>query len=314
VINRRTGGLFIPRLGVVRYGRASSDGGGGGSDPETTLGGFTKPNASNTGPTNRAALVDRGTTLTTSSNGQVIQDINFTTTGTNLNIQHNNVVVSNCVFRGRVTVGGENTKRSGITISDSEFINADGLGGGVSLYRCYIHAFVDGDFWRNPGDCTWESCYCTDFVATSDVPHMDVIQWFWSAPQNGTWQAANLVVQGCFFESDQLYSHNHQYNASIFSSDDNGPITNWTARYNWFRVGGFGIRHEGPGACDGTQVIDNNLWLHDDGYDGYAPIRVGPNVDYTLLNFSGNKIKFGSGAVQDFQKPPGTNSSWFKTT
>jgi hypothetical protein len=267
------------------------------SDRAERLGPYTRPGPEDTGLADPAAVRPRDTPLKTAHDAQVIENVDWTVTGDNLVVLHDRVTVRNCRFRGNVTTGGEGAVRSGVTIEHCEFLDAGGLGGGVSLYRCYVHGLRDADFWRNPSNCTWEGNFFEDFLATSTRPHIDIAQWYWSRKEQALTEA-NFTVRGNRWDIDNSYPLANQFNAILFN--DQG-LTHITWEYNWMKSGGYVIRNN---ADDATVQINHNVW---EGW-GWGPIYV---TGYERIGFTGNRVVV-NGRLVPFEKPPGTNSRLFQ--
>jgi hypothetical protein len=274
-----------------------------------TLGPYTKPSASNTGLKNPGALTTRTTGLTTTQNGQVIENIDFN--GAGLTILHDNVTIRNCRFRGKdgayFWLGDSDAYRPGTVIEDCDIGNCTGdnlgIGRGVSLYRNYVHGLRDTDFWRNPGDCTWEGNYFADWYATSDQPHMDAAQWYWSNNTADKY-ALNFTVRGNYWDLDTAYALRNQQNAVLFICGNTGNelLTNVTVEYNWFKSGGYPIRLYAKN--DASVQINHNVWEA----SGWGPILAGTRAGQGVTNigFTGNQVRDG-GTLEAFEKPGGTN-------
>jgi hypothetical protein len=267
----------------------------GGAD---VLGPYSRPSAATTGLSNPSLLTARSTTLTTTSDGQVIENLDFTG-GAGILVLNNNVIIRNCRISGIISAGGEGAARTNVRAEDCEFFGTDtgGLGRGVSLYRCYVHGLRDSDFWRNPGDCTWEGNYFTDVYATGPTPHIDIIQWYWSNPAQRV-SAANLTVRGNYWNIDNTYPYANQFNAILFNDMD---MTNITWEDNWMKSGGYVIRNHVNSA---TVQINNNIF---EGW-GWGPML--QRNGYSDVGFSGNQV-LRNGTLQPFEKPPGANSDLF---
>jgi len=224
----------------------------------------------------------------------VIENINFTN-GAGVVVLHNNVIIRNCRINGTVSVGSEGGIRSGVVVQDCEFVGTDtgGLGGGISLYRYYVHGLRDSDFWRNPSNCTWESNYFEDILATSTTPHIDMVQWYWSRPADRITQV-NFTVRGNRWNIRTDYQFENQVNAILFNDQ---AVTNITWEYNWMKSGGYVIRTDNVSNVQ----FNNNIW--EDW--GWGPILT--HGGYSNIGFAGNQV-WRNGTLQQFDKPPGANS------
>jgi hypothetical protein len=273
------------------------------------LGPYCKPSVANTGLANKGAVLTPRNNFVSQADGQMIENSEFTGC---LTIRHKNVVIRNSMIRATISTdplsscGGVNGATA--RIENSEFVGTGGVGMGVSLYGNYIHGIRNDDFWRNPANAVWESNYFSDWIATSDGPHMDAIQWWWddvsAAPAN-----VNFTVRGNNWDLDNTYPFANAMNAILFMGGNAGIQNGITWEYNWMKSGGYVLRLSGNGVR-----VNYNVW---EGW-GWGP------VDYlgsyqemlqTNFEFAGNKIrKTPGGALESFDKPclaGGKNMNYF---
>jgi hypothetical protein len=266
-------------------------------DCQERLGTYCKPNTSNTGRILPNVALTAYVDYSTQNDGQVIENGDFSGC---LSIRHKNVIIRNSVIRGYISSSGDacsGVDGSSVSIQDSELISAGGLGGGVSLYRNYIHQLRDADFWRNPYNAVWESNYFEDWVATSTTPHMDAIQWWWNTAN--PLADVNLVVRGNRWNIDNVYPLANQYNAILFMGG-NGPMQdNITWEYNWMKSGGYSLRMAG---ATGRLRINHNIF---EGW-GWGPVLYGEDYNVMRNNpnfeFIGNQVLSNS-ILLPFDKP-----------
>jgi hypothetical protein len=271
------------------------------------LGPYAKPSASSTGLSNPALLTRQTATLTTTADGQVIENLDFV--GCGVQIRHANVIIRNCRFTGGfVRTDDVDALRPGCVVRDCEFVGCGGYGRGVSLYRNYVHGIRDNDFWRNPADCTWEGNYFTDWYATSNQPHMDAAQWYWISDTADKY-ALNFVVRGNYWDLDANYAYANQMNAVLFVQGNAGTelVTNVTIEYNWFKSGGYVIRLHAKD--DASIQINYNIW-EDWGWGPILGSSTRPGQGIANIGFTGNQI-WRNGTLQPFEKPGGANGDLF---
>ncbi len=113
------------------------------------------PSASNTGTSGTLTVDSRTGVITTTANGQVFQNLNFTGSGTQLNIRHNNCVVRNC----RIPAGSnayciDAEFAQNVLIEDCDLIATPGVSASVvwmqsgTIQRCDISGADNGIYFR----------------------------------------------------------------------------------------------------------------------------------------------------------------------
>jgi hypothetical protein len=186
------------------------------------------PDASNTGPS--GALSPSGS-ISTSANGQVIQNLDITGT---ISVNHSNVVIRNIRIR---QPGGEaisiDPSTSGTVVEDCEL---DGTGDTRSdpaiayarytIRRCDIHHFGEGP--RANGDTVIEDNYIHDFVDYSSIDaHQDGIQVVCNN---------NIVIR-----HNTILMNTENANAAIMVGTAQGTVDNVVIRDNLMAGGGYTV-------------------------------------------------------------------------
>jgi hypothetical protein len=223
------------------------------------------PNATNTGPSNRAILVERGS-FNVTQEGAVIENFIVRDAG-QIIISANNVTLRNFVIENPQTDGAAikiaNGDITGAVIEDGEIFGgraSNGVSGSnYTARRLHIYNML-ADAFRVRVNVVIEGCYVHDISLGEDA-HGDGVQMY---PTDG----GNIVIRNNSFDARDA-------NSALFQVDGG-----WLVENNYFNGGNYTIY------CTGQieNIFRNNTFGRD---AQYGPVRVGAG-DRDLMTWEGN--------------------------
>ena len=231
-----------------------------GRDHLEAMYGDYKPDLTNTGCTDESALSTHSGSFTTSSYGEVVENLEITG---RVYINHAAVVFRNCKFLGGTptgpptfwtTIKSFSDKSPRAKIYDSSFVpsvvNNDVTsafqGRDIEFHRCYFEGSIDGISANGPNVQAY-GCYIKDlpFYADAEPRHSDGTHNDGIAYEGA---GAGYVIKGCRIE--MTFDHI----ACVYINQNVGPVTGVTIDKNWFYSVG------GTDACDvGVNTSEKSL-------------------------------------------------------
>lgn len=256
------------------------------------------PGAACTGVLPGIARASSGS-ISTSSDGQVIQDLNISGS---IQVNHHNVRIKNVkITNPGGTAINVNTSKTGLVVEDCEI---DGTGSttpseivaysNYTLRRCNIHHVGEGP--RANGNVVIEDNYIHDFLDFRSVgAHQDTIQT--TGGSNITIRHNNLemnidagnavIMVSTDLGSNLLIERNLVYGGgySVYGGAPGGSIpapgwTNVTIRDNQFSTVHFEkCGYWGPLVATQNATMSGNIWHDDYGTGDYSTARQYPSGD-----------------------------------
>lgn len=235
-------------------------------------GGYVYPSAYTTGVPAGTTLSTYNGNLTTSYNGQVIENLNVKGY---IEVQHTDVIIRFCRVENYIRSNGNSPIIEDCTVAppDSQWFDVNGqpTGNGIALdfgigyshftaRRVNIYGF--GDAFKAAGSATIEDCYIHDLFAYLkgdgvSTNHCDGIQLV---------TGSNVVIRGNYIDPrDWYYTGEHTNNGTscVIIKADDGPISNVTVENNLLQgAGSYTVYAHPVGANTLTNiVVQNNRFM-----------------------------------------------------
>jgi hypothetical protein len=196
-----------------------------------------KPDPSNVGLSNPAALVNRATSLTITAAGTVVENLSLP----NIHVKANNVTIRNCKTTGGTYGIHANYGFTGTTIENCEVRGAASAGiyaRGTTIKRCHIHS-QGIDATKLGDDTKLLECYIEKCGSVAGS-HADGVQMV---------AGAHVLIKGNVFEMpfDENSNGGWQNSQVIICQADLGPIDDVVVEGNWINGGGYSVHFHDKG-------------------------------------------------------------------